>query len=90
MNRIADYMAGEIPDVADLEEAFPELEKKLEIPEEAPEIEDDATTNYTKDNFSVVPTFIKEDPPFEIVETERAEEEEDTGLLEIPESESEP
>ena len=52
LNRLANYMAGEIPDNDDLDDLF--QKDKEAIPEEPTEQQfDDATTNFTKDDFNI-------------------------------------
>ena len=50
LNRLADYMAGEIPDDNDLNDLFTNPNKKAGTPADEQPTFDDATTAYTKDD----------------------------------------
>lgn len=52
LNRLANYMAGDIPDQAELDEIFEKEKEKVAVPETA-EPFDDATTNFTKDDINL-------------------------------------
>lgn len=48
LNRLANYMAGEIPDTADLTDMFGKKDDPTN--QSTTDLGDDATTNYTKDD----------------------------------------